>query len=203
MAHLHINDASEDWTWWLEVDGANITDPVRMDGTIEAPNEENISMWILIPTNAPAGGLNTITVEVSHEDGIDDQTPQNNALEVIMSTEAVRVPSLMLVNQVQPPWQVQPCLPKPFFKTMEMSGVFADGGRRVSSTPPMPGLIVFFSVEEQVSLSTHQRPCWPCRWFTNTAAEVLLPEDAPLNTRSSSLNLKSLACLTMKAYLSS
>ena len=99
MAHLHINDASEDWTWWLEVDGANITDPVRMDGTIEAPNEKNISMWILIPTNAPAGGLNTITVEVSHEDGIDDQTPQNNALEVIMSTEAVRVPSLLLVNQ--------------------------------------------------------------------------------------------------------
>ena len=148
---FHINDASEDWTWWLEVDGANITDPVRMDGTIEAPNEKNISMWILIPTNAPAGGLNTITVEVSHEDGIDDETPKQCTGGYHVDRGGSR--SLAAAGQ-------------PKFNRHGGTTVFAqavlqnDGNARisltaigrVSSTPPMPGLIVFFSVEEQVSL---------------------------------------------------
>ena len=128
-------------------------------------------MWILIPTNAPAGGLNTITVEVSHEDGIEDRTPENNALEVIMSTEAVRVPSLRWSTKVQPPWLEQPCLPKPFFKTMEMLRILADGG--------WAGIIHTAGARIDRLLQCRRSKCpsehtnarvGSCRWFTNTAA---------------------------------
>lgn len=185
MAHLHINDASEDWTWWLEVDGANITDSVRMDGSNEAPNEKNISMWILIPTNAPAGGLNTITVEASHEDGVGDQTPQNNAVEVIMSTEAVRIPSLQLVNQSSTGMAGTTVFAQAVLQNegnAPESSLTAVG--RVSSTPPVPGLIVFFSVEgASVPLNTPTPVLVPAGGSQTLQLEALLPEDASLNTR--------------------
>ena len=170
MAHLHINDASEDWTWWLEVDGANITDPVRMDGTIEAPNEKNISMWILIPTNAPAGGLNTITVEVSHEDGVEDRTPENNALEVIMSTEAVS--SLAAAGQPKfnrHGWNNR-VRPSRSSKRWKCPRILADGG--------WAGIIHAAGARIDCLLQCRRSKCptehtnarvGSCRWFTNTA----------------------------------
>lgn len=185
MATLQINDADAGWTWWLEVDGSNITEPVQLDSTMVSQNEVNITMWITIPTTTPAGSLNTMTVEVSHENGAEDRTPQNNALEVIMSTEAVRIPSLRLVDQT----------------TSAMAGttVFAqaivqnDGNApessltsvgRVSSTPSVPGLVVFYSVEgAEIPVNAPTPLMIPAGASQTLRLEVLIPDDASLNTR--------------------
>ena len=182
MDLLGVNDA---WQWWIEIEGVNITDPIRLDGTSDAPYEQNISLWINIPLNSPAGGLLTITVEISHADGAEDLTVENNAHEVIMSTEAVRVPSLQLTDQS--------------VSAMAGTTVFAqailqnDGNApesrlmsvgRVSSTPPVPGLVVFYSVEgADVPVDTPTQLLIPAGGSQLLQLEVLIPRDASLNTR--------------------
>ena len=185
MAVIQPVDVSEAWDWWIQEDGINITGPVRLDGTPQAPNDRNISMWLMIPLDTPAGGLNTFTVELSHQNGELDLTPANNAAEVIMSTEAVRIPSLQLMDQ----------------STAAMAGttIFAkaiiqnDGNApesrltsvgRVSSTPPVPGLVVFYSADgADLPVDTSSPLLIGAGDSQVLQLEVLIPESASLNTR--------------------
>ena len=200
LAVIQPLDINEGWNWWLQRDGVNITAPIRLDGTAEAPNEQNISMWLMIPLDSPAGGLNTITVELLHQNGEVDLTSENNAVEVIMSTEAVRIPSLQLIDQ----------------STAAMAGttVFAqaiiqnDGNApesrltsvgRVSSTPPVPGLVVFYSVEgADLPVDTPSALLIGAGASQILQLEVLIPEDASLNTRFV-LEFEILGVVTMRA----
>lgn len=185
MAVMELLDVNEAWEWWVEVEGVNATGPILLDGTAEYPNEQNMSLWIVIPLNSPAGGLHTITAHILHEGGEEDLTVENNAIEVIMSTESVRVPSLRLSNQSS--------------SAMAGTTVFAqaiiqnDGNApesrlmsvgRVSSTPPVPGLVVFYSVEgADLPVDTPTSLLIAAGDSQVLQLEVLIPEDATLNTR--------------------
>ena len=185
MAVMELLDANEAWEWWVEVEGVNATGPILLDGTAEYPNEQNMSLWIVIPLNSPAGGLHTITAHILHEGGAKDLTVENNAIEVIMSTESVRVPSLRLSNQSS--------------SAMAGTTVFAqaiiqnDGNApesrlmsvgRVSSTPPVPGLVVFYSVEgADLPVDTPTSLLIAAGDSQVLQLEVLIPDDATLNTR--------------------
>ena len=185
MAVMQPVDVNEAWDWWLERDGVNITGAIRLDGTPDDPNEQNISMWVMIPLNSPAGGLNALKVELSHQKGEADLTLENNAVEVFMSTEAVRIPSLQLIDQSP--------------AAMAGTTVFAqaiiqnDGNApesrltsvgRVSSTPPVPGLVVFYSVEgADLPVDAPSPLLIGAGGSQVLQLEVLIPEDASLNTR--------------------
>ena len=185
MAVIQPVDLNEAWDWWLQRDGVNITGAIRLDGTPEDPNEQNISLWLSIPLDSPAGGLNTITVELLHQNGETDLTAENNAVEVIMSTEAVRIPSLQLIDQSTAAMAGTTIFAQAIIQNdgnAPESGLTSVG--RVSSTPPVPGLVVFYSVEgADLPVNAPSPLLIGAGGSQVLQLEVLIPEDASLNTR--------------------
>ena len=118
-----------------------------------------------------------------------------------MSTEAIRVPSLELVDH----------------STTAMAGgtisaqavVRNDGNApestllsvgRVSSTPPLPGMVVFYSVEgADQPLATPTPLLIPAGGEQRLQLEVLIPADAQLNTRFV-FEFEILGVVTMRGY---
>ncbi len=184
-ARLMISDVPADWSWWVAFEGSNTTDPVPLGASFDENHAQQVSLYLSIPLSVPAGSIHTITVHVIANGNEHDTTPENNTVEVVMSTEAIRVPSLELVDH----------------STTAMAGgtisaqavVRNDGNApestllsvgRVSSTPPLPGMVVFYSVEgADQPLATPTPLLIPAGGEQRLQLEVLIPADAQLNTR--------------------
>ena len=98
-ATIAVDDAPNSWSWWLTLDGQNITDTIPLSVSYDLAHEANISLWILLPMTEAAGELHTITITATHAGEGVDLHPEDNAVEVTMSTASIRVPSLDLVAQ--------------------------------------------------------------------------------------------------------
>ena len=185
----NVNVAPEDlpstWDWWLSIDGENLSEPVPLSVSYDLEHEKDISMWILLPMTESAGELHTITLGAHHEGEGQDIHPDDNWVELVVSTDSIRIPSIELKDQSN--------------STMAGGSMFALASllntgnavenrlsveATVSSSPPLPGLLAFFTVEGGDRAVASEVPLLvPAGRSLDLRLDVLIPDDAPLNTR--------------------
>lgn len=184
-ATIAVDDAPSSWSWWLTLDGQNITDTIPLSVSYDLAHEANISLWILLPMTEAAGELHTITITATHAGEGVDLHPDDNAVEVTMSTASIRVPSLDLVAQSDGAMaggtiQAEVVLSNLGNAVEDRLSVVAS----VSSTPYVPNAIAFFSVGGGNQPLNQAFPLVVNAGGEATLMiEVLVPDDAPLNAR--------------------
>ena len=182
---LELQNAPPSWTWWLSVGSDNTTSAIPLSVSYDLEHEQNVSLWILLPMAEAAGELHTLTIQAMHENDEFDTDEEDNQIEMVMSTASVRVPSLQLQQQSDSAMAGQ---------TIMAEAVIRNDGNavenrlsavaRLSSVPPLPGLIAFFSVEgSDQPLANEVSLMVPAAGQQRLQLEVLVPDDAPLNTR--------------------
>ncbi len=178
-------DLPATWTWWLTEDGDNLTEPISLTVSYDLEHEAHIALWLLLPMTESAGELHTIAITSQHEGEGDDANPEDNTVEVVATTGAVRLPSVALTDQST--------------STMAGESMFAEAivsnagnavenrlsvTASVSSSPPVTGLVVFFTVDGgDKAAGTPATLAVPPGGMQELRLEVLIPDDAPLNTR--------------------
>ena len=182
---LELQNTPPSWTWWISVGSDNTTSAIPLSVSYDLEHEQNVSLWILLPMTEAAGELHTLTIQAMHENDEPDTDEEDNQIELVMSTASVRVPSLQLQQQSDSAMAGQ---------TIMAEAVIRNDGNavenrlsvvaRLSSVPPLPGLIAFFSVEgSDQPLANEVSLMVPAAGQQRLQLEVLLPDDAPLNTR--------------------
>ena len=182
---IYPTDLPPSWTWWLTEDGNNQTEAIELSVSYDLQHERSVSLWLLLPMTEAAGELHTVAVQAALEGEDVDVNPDNNAVELVATTGAVRVPSLVLGAQSSSAIAggvafAEAHLTNAGNALEDRLSVTAT----VTSSPPTSGLIVFFTVEGgdravgspnalNIAPGTTQR----------LRLEVLLPQEAPLNTR--------------------
>ena len=182
---LELQNAPTSWTWWLSVGNENITGVIPLSVSYDLEHEQNVSLWILLPMAEAAGELHSLTIQAMHENNEHDLDEEDNLVEMVMSTASVRIPSLQLQQQSEFAMAGQTIMAEAIIRN--------DGNAvenrltavaRLSSVPPLPGLIAFFSVEgADQPLANEVSLMVPAAGQQRLQLEVLIPEDAPLNTR--------------------
>ena len=184
-----VNVAPEDlpstWDWWLSMDGENLSGPIALSVSYDLEHEKDISMWILLPMTEAAGELHTLQLGAHHVGEGQDLQPSDNTIELVMSTDSIRIPSIELSDQSE--------------STMAGGGMFAQARLTntgnavetrlsvkaiVSSSPPLPGLLTFFTVDGGDRAVASEVPLMvPAGGGLDLRLDVLIPDNAPLNTR--------------------
>ena len=178
-------DFPETWDWWLSSDEGNITGPISLSVSYDLEHQEDISMWVLLPMTEAAGELHTVHITATHQGGGEDLKPEDNSIELVMATDSIRISSIELSSQSE--------------ATMAGGSMFAEARlintgnavenrlaveASVSSSPPVPGLLVFFTVDGGDRTAGSEVPVMvPAGGELTLRLDVLVPEDAPLNTR--------------------
>ncbi len=173
------------WTWWLTLDGENHTGAVELSVSYDLEHERNVSVWLMLPMTEAAGELHTITISATHEGDGADGNELDNMVELVAATGAVRLPSLVSGDQSP--------------SAMAGSSIFAEAllsntgnaledrlsvTASVFTSPPTTGLVVFFTVDGgDRSVGAPVDLMVPPGAEQRLRIEVLLPEDAALNTR--------------------
>ena len=184
-AQIELQNAPTTWTWWLSIDNENITGSIPLSVSYDLEHEENVSLWILLPMTEAAGELHTLSIVAVHNNNEQDIDEEDNSVEVVMSTASVRIPSLELLQQSDSAMAGQ---------TIMAEAVIRNDGNavenrlsaiaRLSSVPPLPGMIAFFSIEgADQPLASEVALIVPAAGQQRLQLEVLIPDDAPLNTR--------------------
>ncbi len=184
-ALLDVPDIPSTWSWWMTIEGQNVSGGVDLSVSYDLQHQMNVSVWVLLPSMEAAGERHTIAVEVQNQGADVDANPDDNRIEFITRTEAIRLPSASLVSQTT--------------STMAGGTMMAEAQVRndgnavedslavmatVSSTPPVPGLLAFFSIEGADQPMASEVPLMiPAGEFQSLKLEVIVPDDAPLNTR--------------------
>jgi len=175
----------ETWTWWLSVNGENTSQPIPLSVSYDLEHQQDVSLWLLLPMTEAAGELHTVLISAAHVgDGL-DLHPDDNMFELVMATDAIRMPSIVLGNQSA--------------STMAGGTMYAEAHltntgnavenrlsveASVSSSPPLPGLIAFFTVEGGDRAVANEVPIMvPAGGDLTLRLDVLIPDAAPLNTR--------------------
>ena len=184
-AMLSVEDIPVTWTWWLTSDGENITQPISLSVSYDLQHEKDISLWILLPMTESAGELHTVRIVAQHVGEGADQNAEDNELEVIMTTASIRIPTIVLANQSTGTMAGGTA----FAEALLMNTGNAVENRlsvhaSVSSSPPVAGLIAFFTVEGGDRALAQDVPVLvPAGGELRLRMDVLIPDDAPLNTR--------------------
>ena len=178
-------DLPDSWSWWITVEGENQTEPLALSVSYDLEHEMELSLWLLLPMTESAGELHTITLSTSlNEEGV-DANPEDNAIEFVTTTGAVRVPSLSPGEQSSSAISGGTMFAEVILRNQgnaleDRLSVTAS----VSSSPPAPGLVVFFTVDGgDRAVGSPVELMVPPGSEQTLRIEVLLPEDTPLNTR--------------------
>jgi len=175
----------ETWTWWLSVNGENTSMPIPLSVSYDLEHQQDVSLWLLLPMTEAAGELHTVLISAAHVGDGQDLHPDDNMFELVMATDAIRIPSIAVGNQSS--------------STMAGGTMFAEAHltntgnavenrlsveASVSSSPPLPGLIAFFTVEGGDRPVASEVPIMvPAGGELTLRLDVLIPDAAPLNTR--------------------
>jgi len=178
-------DLPDTWSWWLSVEGANQSEPFDLSVSYDLEHVRHVSLWLLLPMTESAGELHTVSIVATLSGDEVDVAPENNMVEFVAPTGAVRVPSLALGNH----------------SSSALAGgvIYADAlitntgnaledrlsvTASVTSSPPVSGLAVFFTVDGgDRPVGSSNDLSIPPGGTQRLRLEILVPEDAPLNTR--------------------
>lgn len=178
-------DIPETWSWWLSDNGENISQAISLSVSYDLDHEKDISLWVLLPMTEAAGELHTLQITAGHVGEGLDIVPDDNSIELVMATDSIRIPSIVLASQSD--------------GTMAGGSMFAEAHllntgnavenrlsieASVSSSPPLPGLIAFFTIDGgDRAVATEVPVMVPAGGELTLRLDVLVPESAPLNTR--------------------
>jgi len=178
-------DLPETWTWWLTIDDEPHTGPIDLSVSYDLMHIENVTLWVMLPMTEAAGELHSMSIEAVLMGEGNDINPDDNSVEVLAATGAVRQPSLghsshsssTMANGL-------------FFAETVL---FNDGNAvenrlsvmaTVSSSPPTVGLIPFFTIDGgQKAMGSEIDIIIAASSNVTLRVEVIVPADAPLNTQ--------------------
>lgn len=173
------------WDWWLAIDGENHTGPVVLSVSYDLEDVQTISLWVLLPMTEAAGELHAMSVEASHIGDGDDKHPEDNRIEMVASTGTVRHPSTEFISQSSSVMaggmmHAEIALMNQGNAVEDRLSVTAE----ISSSPPVSGLIAFFTIDGgDRGVGSSVDLIVPAGSSQTLRIEVLVPDDAPLNTR--------------------
>ncbi|MGA0240842.1 MAG: hypothetical protein ACO3L7_05830, partial [Poseidonia sp.] len=184
-ASIMPRDLPATWSWWLSVDGVNQSEPFELSVSYDLDHVRDLSLWLMLPMTESAGELHTVSIVATLDGEGVDIAPENNRVEFVAPTGAVRVPTLDLGNQSSSAIAggvvyAEAHLTNTGNALEDRLSVTAS----VTSSPPVSGLVVFFTIDggDRVVGSSNELNIPP--GATNRLRlEILVPEDAPLNTR--------------------
>lgn len=184
-ASIMPRDLPATWLWWLSVDGVNQSEPFELSVSYDLDHVRDLSLWLMLPMTESAGELHTVSIVATLDGEGVDIAPENNRVEFVAPTGAVRVPTLDLGNQSSSAIAggvvyAEAHLTNTGNALEDRLSVTAS----VTSSPPVSGLVVFFTIDggDRVVGSSNELNIPP--GATNRLRlEILVPEDAPLNTR--------------------
>ena len=84
----------ETWSWWLTVDGINLTTPLPLSVSYDLEHEAVVSLWVLLSIDEAAGEIHTVVIDAIHLGEGEDANLDDNQLEFTAATGAVRSCSL-------------------------------------------------------------------------------------------------------------
>ena len=182
---LAPEELPETWSWWLTMDGENHTGSIDLTVSYDLEHEQVVSLWIMLPMSEAAGELHTLGIVAFHEGSDEDSNLDDNRVELVAATGAVRVPSLTAGEHSD--------------SAMAGGMIFAEAlltntgnaledrlsiTASVSTSPPTSGLVVFFTIDGgDRAIGTPVDMNVPPGAEQRLRMEVLIPDDAPLNTR--------------------
>ena len=175
----------ETWSWWLTVDGINLTTPLPLSVSYDLEHEAVVSLWVLLSIDEAAGEIHTVVIDAIHLGEGEDANLDDNQLEFTAATGAVRVPVLSLTDQSTSVMAGE---------IMHAEAVIENLGNAVedrlsvtasvSSVPPLEGLVVFFTVDGgDRAVATPVDLLVLAGKNSTMRLEVLIPDHAPINTR--------------------
>lgn len=183
--NLIPEDLPDTWTWWLSAEGENISQPIPLSVSYDLEHEQEISIWVLLPMTEAAGELHTLRIVANHVGEGEDLYPDDNAIELVMATDAIRMPSMVLTNQSSATMAGGTMFAVArLFNTGNAVENRLSVEASVSSSPPLPGLLAFFTVDGGDRAVASEVPLMVAAGGDlDLRLDVLVPEGAPLNTR--------------------
>ena len=174
----------ESWTWWTAIEYQNLTAPHRLEASMDEGSTTFVQFWVHLPLSGPAGALNTIVITARDVAGV-DRSQENNSVEFVSPTAAVRQPVLLGGQQ-----STSGIVGGIMFADVLLQNVGNALEDRlsvtatISSSPPVAGMVAFFTVDGATrSVGTPVELMLPAATSQTLRLEVLIPEDTPLNTR--------------------
>ena len=178
-------DIPETWEWWLAIEGENHTGPIPLSVSYDLEDVRTVSLWVLLPMTEAAGELHTMSVEANPIGDGEDKHPENNRIEMVATTGSVRQPSTEFISQTTS--VMAGGMMHAEIELMNQGNAVEDRLSviaEISSSPPVSGLIAFFTIDGgDRGVGSSVDLLVPAASSQALRIEVLVPNDAPLNTR--------------------
>ena len=186
-AMISAQDLPSAWTTWFTLNGENQTGSLALSAPYDLENNATVEFWILVPSEEAASEIHTIALVVDSAQGLEDLNPNDNAVTFDTITASVKIPSLVGSSSSQSATVGDTVS---INSTLTNIGNAADDSiiviATVSSSPPIPDLIAFFStglsstskaVDEATTLMLLPNQS------TVLTVDLILPDDMLINTR--------------------
>ncbi len=147
QAVIDLPNLPETWQWWVRVADQNHTGPIDLSASYDLQDIKVVEIWILISMTESAGILHSIEITASlFADGI-DINPLDNIIEINAITASHRQPQITNYSSQGSAMAGSTASAN---LTIQNIGNAVDNQISVraiiSSSPPAPGIIGFFSV---------------------------------------------------------
>ena len=187
QAIVDLPNLPETWQWWIRVADQNHTGPIDLSASYDLQDIKVVEIWILISMTETAGILHSIEITASlFAEGI-DINPLDNIIEINAVTASHRQPQITSSSSQDSAMAGSTASAN---ITIQNIGNAVDNQISVrviiSSSPPAPGIIGFFSVGTNggalpvdlwsvITLKGGEE--------TTLTVDMILPEGISLNTR--------------------
>ena len=184
---IDLPNLPESWQWWMRLSDQNHTGPIDLSASYDLEDIKIVEVWIMISMEEAAGIMHSIEITaISNSMGI-DINPLDNLIEINAITASHKQP--IITNSSNPIGAMADTTTSASI-TIQNIGNAVDNQIAVrviiSSSPPVPGIIGFFSVGSNggalpidgwsdITLNGGEE--------TTLNVDMILPKEIPLNTR--------------------
>jgi len=184
---IDLPNLPESWQWWMRLSDQNHTGPIDLSASYDLEDIKIVEVWILISMEESAGILHSIDITAMSNSAGTDVNPSDNIIEINAITASHKQPKI--TNSSSQSGAMADSTTSASI-TIQNIGNAVDNQIAVqviiSSSPPVPGIIGFFSVGSNggalpidgwsdITLNGGEQ--------TTLNVEMILPEGIPLNTR--------------------
>lgn len=187
QALIDLPTLPDTWQWWIRVDDQNHSGAIDLSASYDLEDIKTVEIWILISMTESAGILHSIEITVSSLSGLSDIQPDDNRLEINAITASHKQPQITNVSG-----QIGAMAGSSASVNISIQNIGNAVDNQISvratisSSPPTPGLVGFFSVGSNggaLAMSEWSDIALNGGEETTLNVDVIVPKDTPLNTR--------------------
>jgi uncharacterized membrane protein len=184
---IDLPNLPDSWQWWMRLSDQNHTGPIDLSASYDLQDIKIVEVWILISMEESAGIMHSIEITAMSNSMGTDINPSDNLIEINAITASHKQPKI--TNSSSQIGAMADSTTSASI-TIQNIGNAVDNQISVrviiSSSPPVPGIIGFFSVGSNggalpidgwsdITLNGGEQ--------TTLNVDMILPKEIPLNTR--------------------